>query len=205
MNEPKSGPTEPQPPVIPPPVLSAVHQPGRNDNPGPFNRLFQTKNITAAYGAICGMMAIGFIVRAVAILMDGSQDPYSFFGNWFMLGYLGTALAALSGGFLLSVFKPVPCPNCRSTQRAPLSLQDSYKPAGAWIRFEVQPREKCGDCGNIWQPPTPVWMLAVGIILSLVCIILFSGQRNTLHVAICGYVIILGCVIRLARNRKKYT
>jgi len=101
------------------------------------------------------------------------------------------------------------CPACRSTSvtRAPdqgrLAVSEG---------FRVFPLKRCADCGHVWEPRAPAWLLIIGIVLGMAMLVLAAllltdakglGFGRAALAGAMGLLTIAGCVRRMRSRRGK--
>ena len=98
------------------------------------------------------------------------------------------------------------CPNCG---RENIVIPKAHEWRGSRVfDFAAVVPKKCGDCGHIWEPPAPVWLLALGILLGMCCIglaagLIISHDRAFYRVFIASSVGFLSLGGSIARLKKR--
>lgn len=99
------------------------------------------------------------------------------------------------------------CPKCGGT-RATNAKKTEWRNSFIFDFAAITPN-KCLDCGQIWEPPAPRWLLFLGIVFGLVFIglgvlvIVMPGRNHYSTVAAAcalGILTIAGCIARLCKR-----
>jgi hypothetical protein len=100
------------------------------------------------------------------------------------------------------------CPQCQANDIGPAATED-LEAANISTEFQAVKPQKCLQCGHIWEPPAPKWLLGIGLFLGSLCIAAsffwLYMEKSKIEVAVFGSIgimVICGCVRRFLKSGK---